>query len=132
LLPDAKRPKWLSPFVWSLPFFAVLIVSNILAEEYFSFQILQHHSYFFGSNWNTALGVLLFIEGGIFLALGSLWSLGSSENVSYGMYRKNYGSFSREDWEDRKKLTEHGVNAIKFLLIVGGLALVHAVILVLI
>jgi hypothetical protein len=130
LLNDAKRPKWLSIFVWSLPFFGVLIISNILAVELFGFQILQQYSYFFGNNLLTNLGVLFFIEGGILVALGSLWSLGSSENVSYGMYRKNYGSFSKEDWEDRKKLTENGGRTIKILLIVGGLTLIIAIILV--
>ena len=104
----------------------VLIVSNFLVVDFFGSQIWSSASYFFGNNVQTTLGVLLFIESGILLALGSMWSLGSSENVSYGIYKKNYGSFGREDWENRKKLTENPGSVVKILLIVGGLALVAA------
>jgi len=76
------------------------------------------------------MGILLFIEGAILLALGSLWAYGSSEKVSYGLYKKTYGEFSKKDWEQRKMQLENPGNPIKILLVVGGLTLIAAFIII--
>jgi len=72
------------------------------------------------------MGTLLFIEGAILLALGSLWAYGSSEKTSYGLYKKTYGEFTKKDWEQRKMQLENPGNPIKILLIVGSLTLITA------
>jgi hypothetical protein len=109
----------------------ILIVSNFLIVTVFGSRMWSNASYFFGNNIQTTLGILLFIEGGSLLALGSLWALGSSENTNYGIYRKNYGSFSEEDWKSRMKLAEKPGDVIKTLLIVGSLTLITALVIIL-
>lgn len=124
MLQGAKQSRrWIITIAKAFVFFALLTIANFGVVALFGSQIWSNLGYLFGSDTRTAIGVVLFGEGGILLAIGSLWSLGSSENVSYGMYRKNYGSFSKEDWEMRKKQTENPSDATKVLLFAGGFTL---------
>ena len=132
MLTDAKRTNWLSILIKVVAFFIILIILNSLIVYLFGSQIWSNASYMFGSNLQTTVGILLFIEGGILLALGSLWAFGSYEKVSYGKFGKTYGGFSKEDWESRKTQTENPGNIVKTILIVGGLTLIAAFIFVLI
>jgi len=125
-------PNWLSILAKATVFFGVLIISNLALIYFFGPQIWSFAGYFFGDNSRITLGVLMFVEGGVLLALGSLWSSGSFENVRYGKYRKSFGSFSKEDWEERRKQTENPGNVIKILLIVGSFTLVASFALILI
>jgi hypothetical protein len=74
----------------------------------------------------------MFVEGGVLLALGSLWASGSMENVRYGIYRKSSGSFSRKDWEQRREQTERPDDVIKILLLTGGSLFIASFLLLLI
>lgn len=123
---DARQTNWVNISIKAVILFAILVFSNFLIVTIFGSSIWLNASYFFGSNIQSTLGTLFFIEGGIFTALGSLWSFGSSENVSYGIYRKTYGSFSEKDWKNRMKLTDKPGETIRILLIIGGLTLITA------
>jgi hypothetical protein len=129
---DTRQTNWVNLSIKAVILFVILIVSNFLIITVFGSRIWSNASYFFGNNIQTTLGILLFIEGGIFLALGSLWALGSSENTSYGIYRKNYGSFSEEDWKSRIKLAKNPGDVIRALLIVGSLTLISAFVTILV
>jgi len=129
---DTRQTNWVNISIKVVILFVILIVSNFLIVTVFGSRIWSNASYFFGNNIQTTLGILLFIEGGIFLALGSLWALGSSENTSYGIYRKNYGGFSEGDWKNRVKLAENPGDAIRTFLIVGTLTLVTAFVIILV
>jgi hypothetical protein len=132
LVSELKQTYWSKIFVKVAVVFLFLLISDFLVANLFGSQIRSAASYFFGDNLQTTLSILLFIEGGLFLALGSIWSLGSSENVSYGLYRKNYGSFNKEDWKNRKDQARNPNAVIKIFLIVGALTLITAIVIVLI
>lgn len=133
LLQGTKQSrKWVITVAKSFVFFALLIVINFIFVNSLGSQIWSNLGYLFGSDMRTTLGVLLFGEGGILPAIGSLWSFGSSQNVSYGMYRKNYGAFSKEDWETRKKQTENPSDVVNALLFIGGFTLISSILLFLI
>jgi hypothetical protein len=128
----ARLTNWLNISIKVALFFVILVISNYLVINFFGSRLWSNDSYFFGSNIQTTMEILLFIEGAILLALGSLWALGSSENTSYGIYRKNFGGFSEEDWKSRRKLAEKPGDAIRTLLIVGSLTLITAFVIILV
>jgi hypothetical protein len=132
LVSNLKQTYWSKVFVKVVVVFLILLISDFLVANLFGSQIRSVASYFFGDNPRITLSILLFIEGGLFLALGSLWSLGSSENVSYGLYRKNYSSFNKEDWKNRTDQARNPNDVIKIFLIVGALTLITATVIVLI
>jgi hypothetical protein len=127
----ARLTDWLNISIKVALFFVILVISNYFIVNIFGSKLWSNASYFFGSNIQTTMGILLFIEGAILLALGSLWAYGSSEKVSYGLYKKTYGEFTKNDWEQRKMQLENPGNSIKILLIVGSLTLITAFVIIL-
>jgi hypothetical protein len=79
----------------------------------------------------TTFGVLMFVESGFLLALGSLWASGSMDNVRYGKFGKSYGPITKEGWEQRRRLTENPNNVIRILLLTGSFLLIASVFLLL-
>jgi hypothetical protein len=122
---DMKRlPKWMNIVIKAILLFVALIISNFVLIYLFGPQLWFYAGYFFGDDRQTTLGVFMLVEGGVLLALGSLFSSGSFENLRYGKYGKSYAGFSKEDWEQRRKQTENPRPVIEILLLAGSLTLV--------
>lgn len=128
---DKPIIDWAKIVVEVIASLAILILSNFLIIYFFSFQIWSSAGYIFGHNVRTTFGVLMFVESSFLLALGSLWALGSMDNVRYGKYGKSYGPITREGWEQRRGLTENPNNVIKLSLLTGSFLLIASVFLLL-
>jgi len=112
-------------------FWLALVIADFVMVYLFGPQIWSYAGYFFGNDVRITLGVLMFIEGGVLLALGTLWASGSMENVHYGKYGKTYAYFSKEDWEKRREQIEKPSDVVKILMLTGGVILITSIILVL-
>jgi hypothetical protein len=112
-------------------FWIAVILTDLVLVYFFGSQIWSNAGYLFGNDVRITLSVLQFIEGGVLLAMGTLWASGSMNNVYYNKYGKTPASLSREDWEQRKEQTENPNNSTKILMLVGGLLLVAAFLLLL-
>jgi hypothetical protein len=121
--------KWRSVLARVAIFGIALILADLVFVYFFGSQIWFHVGYLFGNDANSTLSVLLFIEGGVFLAMGTLWASGSMDNVYYGKYYKTSASLSKTDWEQRREQTENPSNVVKILILVGGLLLITALLL---
>ena len=121
--------KWRSVLARVVIFGIVVILADLVFVYFFGSQIWSHVGYLFGKDAYTSLSVLLFIEGGVFLAMGTLWASGSMDNVYYGKYYKTSASLSKIDWEQRREQTENPSNVVKILILVGGLLLITALLL---
>ena len=122
--------KWRNVFVRTSIFCISLILADLVLVYFFGSQIRSNAGYLFGNDARITLSVLLFIEGGVLLAMGTLWASGSMNNVYYGKYAKTPASLSREDWEQRKEQTENPSNVVKILILMGGLLLIAAFVLI--
>ena len=118
--------KWRNVLVRASVFWFAVILADLGLVYFFGSQIWSNAGYLFGNRAGITLSVLLFIEGGVILAMGTLWASGSMDNVYYGKYGKTPASLSREDWEQRKEQTENPSNVVKILMLVGSLLLVAA------
>ena len=118
--------KWRNVLIRASVFWSAVILADLGLVYFFGSQIWSNAAYFFGNHAGITLSVLLFIEGGVILAMGTLWVSGSMDNVYYGKYGKTPASLSREDWEQRKEQTENPSNVVKILMLVGSLLLVVA------
>jgi hypothetical protein len=118
--------KWRNVLVRASFFGIAVILADLVLVYFFGSQIWSHAGYLFGNDARITLSVLFFIEGGILLAMGTLWASGSMDNVYYGKYGKTPASLSREDWEQRKEQTEKPSSVVKILMGVGGLLLIAA------
>jgi len=116
--------KWRNVLVRACFFWSLVILADLALVYFFSSQIWSNAGYLFGNDARITLSVLLFIEGGVLIAMGTLWASGSMDNVYYGKYGKTPASLSREDWEQRKEQTENPSNAVKILILAGGLLLI--------
>jgi hypothetical protein len=124
--------QWRSVLVRASVFWIAAILVDLVLVYFFGSQIWSNAGYLFGNDARITLSVLLFIEGGVLLAMGTLWASGSMVNVSYGKYGKTPASLSRKDWEQRKEQTENPSNIIKILMLVGGLLLIAAFLMLLV
>ena len=100
-------------------FWAVLILLDVLIGYLFGPQIWFYAGYFFGNNLRITVGVIMFIEGAILLALGSVWASGAMETVFQGGNLKTNPYYRKDDWKQRKEETEKQNVAGKILLLVG-------------
>lgn len=125
------RPNWTSILVKVAILASALIFANYLLIYLFGPQIWSRAGYFFGNEARITTSILLFIEGGIILALGTLWASGSMDNVFYGKYTKTTASLSKEDWKQRKEQMENPSDVIKILILTGGLLLTACFVLLL-
>jgi hypothetical protein len=123
--------KWRNVLVRACFFGILVILANLVLVYFFGSQIWSSAGYLFGDELRITLSVLLFIEGGVLLATGSLWASGSMENVHYGKYNKTPAFLNREDWQQRKEQTQSPSNAVKILLLMGCLLLISAFLLLL-
>ena len=112
-------------------FWGLVILADLIFVYFFGSQIWSIAGYLFGNDALITLSVLLLIEGGVVLAMGTLWASGSMDNVYYGKYGKTPASVSREDWEMRREQTENPSNVVKILMLVGGLLLITSFLLLL-
>jgi hypothetical protein len=115
--------KWRSVLVRACFFWSLVILVDLILVYFFGSQFWSYAGYLFGNDARITLSVLLFIEGGILLVMGTLWASGSMDSVYYGKYGKTPASLSREDWKYRKEQTERPSNVVKILMLVGGLLL---------
>jgi hypothetical protein len=115
--------KWRSILVRASFFWSLVIIADLVLVYFFGSQLWSHAGYLFGSDARITLTVLLFIEGGVLLAMGTLWASGSMNNVYYGKYGKTPASLNRIDWEQRKEQTENPSTVVKILVLVGVLLL---------
>jgi hypothetical protein len=122
--------KWRNVLVRATVFGVALILVDFVLVYFFGTQIWSNAGNLFGNDARITLSVFLFIEGGVLLAMGSLWASGSMDNVYYGKYAKTPASLSKEDWEQRKAQTENPSKVIKILLLMGGLLLIAALLLI--
>jgi hypothetical protein len=127
-----RPPNWGSILLKVAILGSVWILANFLLIYLFGPQIWSHAGYFFGNDARTTLSILLFIEGGVLLAMGTLWASGSMDNVYYGKYGKTTAALSKEDWEQRKEQTENPSIVVKILMLTGGLLLIASFVLLLI
>jgi hypothetical protein len=123
--------KWGNVLVRASVFGIAVILADLILIYFLGSQIWISVGYLFGNDVRITLSVLLFIEGGIFLAMGTLWASGSTDNVYYGKYGKTPATLSREDWEWRKEQTENPSNVVKILFLMGSLLLIAAFLLLL-
>jgi hypothetical protein len=121
--------KWRSVLTRVAIFGIAVILADLGFVYFFGPQVWSQAGYLFGNDANSTLSVLLFIEGGVFLAMGTLWASGSMDNVYYGKYYKTSTSLSKTDWEQRKEQTENPSNVVRILILVGGLLLITALLL---
>ena len=117
---------WRSVLVRASVFGVAVILADLVLVHLFGSEIWFNAGYLFGNDVRITLSVLLFIEGGVLLAMGTLWSSGSMDKVYYGKYYKTPASLSKEDWEQRKEQAENPSNVVKILMSMGGLLLVAA------
>ena len=118
--------KWRSVLVRASAFWIVVILADLALVYFFGSQIWSQAGYLFGNDSRSTLSVLFFVDGGVLLAMGTLWASGSMVNVSYGKYGKTPASLSKEDWEERKEQIENPNNVIKILILMGCFLLVAA------
>jgi hypothetical protein len=118
--------KWRNVLVRATVFGIAVILVDFGLIYFFGTQIWSNAGYLFGNDARITLSVFLFIEGGVLLAMGTIWASGSMDKVNYGKYAKTPASLSKEDWEQRKAQTENPSNVIKILVLVGGLLLIAA------
>jgi len=123
--------KWRNVLVRASVFWGLVILADLIFVYFFGSQIWSIAGYLFGNDALITLSVLLLIEGGVVLAMGTLWASGSMDNVYYGKYGKTPASVSREDWEMRREQTENPSNVVKILMLVGGLLLITSFLLLL-
>ena len=123
--------KWRNVLIRASIFGIAVILADLILVFFFGSQIWLHAGYLFGNDARITLSVLLFIEGGVLLAMGALWASGSMDKVYYGKYFKTPASLSREDWELRKEQAENPGNVVKILILLGGLLLIAAFLLLL-
>ncbi len=123
--------KWRNVIVKACFFWTLVILVDLILVYFFGSQSWFKAGYLFGNDARITLSVILFIEGGVLLATGTLWASGSMDNVHYGKYYKITASLSREDWEQRKEQTENPSNVVKILILMGGLSLIGAFLLLL-
>jgi hypothetical protein len=116
--------KWRGVLVRACFFWSLVILVDLVLVYFFGSQIWSYAGYLFGNDARITLSVLLFIEGGVLVAMGALWASGSMNNVYYGKYGKTSASLTKEDWEQRKEQTENPSNVVKILMLVGGLLLI--------
>ena len=112
-------------------FWCALVLADFVLVYFFGPKFWSYAGYVFGNDVKVTLAVLMFIEGGVLLALGTLWASSSMENVQYGKYRKSYAYFSKEDWEKRREQIENPSDVVKILMLTGGVILITSIILVL-
>ena len=122
--------KWRNVLVRACFFWTLVILADLVLVYFFGPQLWSNAGYLFGNDAGITLSVLLFIEGGVFLAMGALWASGSMDNVYYGKYGKTLASLSKEDWNQREEQTENPSNVVKMLILMGSLSLVAAFILI--
>ena len=89
--------KWRIILVRASVFWIAVILADLVLVYFFGSQIWSNAGFLFGNDAKITLSVLLFIEGGVLLAMGTLWASGSMDNVYYGKYFKTPASLSRED-----------------------------------
>ncbi len=111
---------WMKLLVLAACFWAVLIFLNVLVGYFFGPQIWFYAGYFFGDNLRITVGVIMFIEGAILLALGSVWASGAMETVFQGGNLKTNPYYRKDDWKQRKEETEKQNVTGKILLLAGG------------
>lgn len=130
---QVEKPKteWASILIKVIASFAILILVNFLIIYFVGSQIWSSAGYIFGHDVKTTFCVLMFVESGFLLALGSLWASGSMDNVRYGKFGKSYGPITKEGWEQRRRLTENPNNVIRILLLTGSFLLIASVFLLL-
>jgi len=76
-------------------------------------------SYFFGSNVKTSMSVLLFIEGGAFLAVGAFLASGLLETTVEGNFARLDPYAQKDVWRQRKEQTEKQYAAGPVLILMG-------------
>ena len=111
---------WMKLLVLAACFWAVLIFLDVLVGYFFGPQIWFYAGYFFGDNLRITVGVIMFIEGAILIALGSVWASGAMETVFQGGNLKTNPYYRKDDWKQRKEETEKQNVAGKILLLAGG------------
>jgi hypothetical protein len=111
---------WARLLVIAASFWTVLILLDVLVGYFFGPQIWVYAAYFFGNNLRITVGVIMFLEGAILLALGSVWASGAMETVFQGGNLKTNPYFRKNDWKQRKEQTEMQNVAGKILLLIGG------------
>lgn len=100
-------------------FWAVLILLDVIVGYFFGPQIWFYAGYIFGDNLRITVGVILFIEGAILLAIGSVWASGAMETVFQGGNLKTNPYYRMDDWKQRKEETEKENVTGKILLLLG-------------
>ena len=113
---------WTRLLVLAASFWTILILLDVLAVFFFGPQIWFYAGYFFGNNLRTTVGIIMFLEGAILLALGSVWVSGAMETVFQGGNLKTNPYYRKDDWKQRKEETEKQNVAGKILFLVGGLS----------
>jgi hypothetical protein len=116
--------KWRGVLVRACFFWSLVILVDLVLVYFFGSQIWSYAGYLFGTDSRITVSVLLFIEGGVLVAMGALWASGSMNSVYYGKYGKTSASLTKEDWEQRKEQSENPSNVVKILMLVGGLLLI--------
>lgn len=110
-------------------FWFALIIADLVLVYLFGPQIWSYAGYFFGNDARITLSVLIFIEGGVLLALGLVWASGSMETTFEGDNLMTNPYYQKEQWKQRREQTEGQNVTGKILIFVGGPLLIAAFIL---
>jgi hypothetical protein len=112
--------KWRTVLIKASAFWSAVILTDLVIVYLYGPQIWSSAGYFFGSDVKTTFAVLMFVEGGILLALGLLWASGAMETWFQGGNLKTNPYFRNYDWKQRREQTEGQNIAGKILMIAGG------------
>jgi hypothetical protein len=115
-------PGWVRFLVEAAVFFGVVFLADFVLVFFFGSQF-WFYGYIFGSDFRTTLGVLMFIEGAVLIALGVGVGVGT-KTVFYGKYGKIYQYSGLDEQNQRGEKTENKDGIGLFLLFVGGAILI--------
>jgi hypothetical protein len=119
--PTKHIPGWARFLIKAAIFFGVVFLADFVLVFFFGSQFWLY-GYIFGSDIRTTLGVLMFIEGAVLMALGVGVGVGT-KTVYYGKYGKIYQYSSLDEQNQRGEKTESKDGIGLLLLTVGGVIL---------
>ena len=124
--------SWRKVLIGAGCFWSALILADYIAVTFYGPWFWSNAGYVFGNDVRTTVGILMFVEGAVLLALGLVWASGSMETRFQGSNLRTNPYFHKDDWEQRKEQTSQENVAGKILILAGGPILLASFIVLLI
>ncbi len=125
----SKIARWIPTLFKVGILLAVLLLIDFSVIAFASAEIWSSMAYFFGQDVGTTMCTLMFVEGGVLLAFGSIWANTSVRNMRYGMFGKMHDSVSREDWQERREMIEKPNEVVVVSLLTGSVMMIASIVL---